>query len=133
MFVSGLVKFIADISKETAIEQMKEFKTHQLRFLNSPVPTSAMWESMFLTDICILLHSQIQDSQAMQNIWDGFVDQLPLLLQDRPAATVCERIDAYTATNGLLSRRLPISNIMSVIIVSRPHLLAVDNHRGKLS
>ncbi len=40
IFVSGLVKFIADISKETAIQQIKEFKTH--RFLNAPVPTSAM-------------------------------------------------------------------------------------------
>jgi hypothetical protein len=104
IFVSGLVKFIADISKETAIEQMKEFKTH--RFLNAPVPTSAMWESVFLTDVRILLHSQIQSNREMQKIWKGFVDRLPLLLPERPAATVCERIDAYTAECGLLSRRL---------------------------
>ncbi len=75
IFVSGLVKFIADISKETAIEQIKEFKTH--RFLNAPVPTSAMWESVFLTDVHILLHSQIQANLVMQKVWKGFVDRLP--------------------------------------------------------
>ena len=64
VFVSGLVKFIADISKETAIEQIKEFKTH--RFLNAPVPTSVMRESVFLTDVRILLHSQIQANQEMR-------------------------------------------------------------------
>jgi hypothetical protein len=77
-----------DISKETAIEQIKEFKTH--RFLNAPVPTSAMWESVFLTDVSILLHSQIQANREMWQVWKGFVERLPLLLPDRPAATVCK-------------------------------------------
>ena len=66
VFVSGLVKFIADISKETAIEQIKEFKTH--RFLNAPVLTSAMWESVFLTDARILLHLQIQANREMKQV-----------------------------------------------------------------
>ena len=92
-----------------------------------------MWESVFLIDVRILLHSQIQANREMQKVWKGFVDRLPLLLPERPAATVCERIDAYTAECGSLAKQLPVTNIRSAFIVSRPHLQAVDKQRGKLS
>ncbi len=81
---------------------------------------------MFFTDVCILLHSQIQANREMQRVWNFFVEQLPLLLSERPAATICERIDAYTADFGSLIKQLPQTNIRSAFIVSRPHLLVVD-------
>jgi hypothetical protein len=41
VFVLCLVKLIADINTETAVQQIKDFGTHRL--LDTHKPTSAMW------------------------------------------------------------------------------------------
>ena len=45
VFVSGLIKFISDISKETAIDQLQNFGEH--RFLSTPKPTPAIWGTAY--------------------------------------------------------------------------------------
>ena len=65
VFVSGLIKFISDISKETAIDQLQEVGTH--RFLNPPKPTPAIWGAVLPKSHFIALtdSSQSRDAEGM--------------------------------------------------------------------
>ncbi len=97
VFVGNMIKYIGDVSTETASKQIKLFKTH--RFLSAAEMTPSQWSNLQLIDIRVLEHAHLYGSQAILKEWRTFVRTLAGIEgpQHTPpgALLITQRLQAY--------------------------------------
>jgi hypothetical protein len=74
IMVGNTIKYVHDVSKETAEKQIQEFGSH--RFLRDPEMTSSQWSALQLADIRMLRHAHLYGTARDLKRWHRWIETL---------------------------------------------------------
>ena len=123
VFTPLLIKYVSDISAESFVEQLKEYKTH--RFLNHPKVSPALWKQVYEIDIRRLQFSLMEASREVKRKWGIFIDTIVGM----EGHCVIRRLELYGSAHGQLEIRR--SSVDCVILPSRSCFAWFDRNRPR--